>query len=114
MEWAAEAKLGAALGFFLCAALHQAVVREHVLHAHLAFDLVKTHPLCHTWYPFVTCVNTVGAAFTVAKWAKNTRPSPYWRGACCVWISFFFCRLVCFLCVAVRVATRSPPSLRMK
>src|SRR2546428_14164256 len=90
MEWAAEAKLGAALGFFLCTALHQAVVREHVSHAHLAFDFVKTHPLCHTWSPFVTCVNTVGSAFTVAKRAENTRPSLYWRGACCFLDLFFF------------------------
>ena len=49
-------------------------MREHVFDAHLAFYLVKTHPLCHTWFPFATHVKVVGSPFTVAKRAENTRP----------------------------------------
>ena len=52
MEWASKAQLYPALTRFRCSTLHQGVVREHISDAHLAFDLVKTHPLCHTWSPF--------------------------------------------------------------
>ena len=53
MERAAKAQLHALLGRLLGSLLHQAVVREHISDAHLAFYLFKTYPLlCHTVYPF--------------------------------------------------------------
>ena len=74
MEWTSDAQFHTLLRVSLCTSLHEAVVCEHILDAHLIFYLVKVYPLCHTCCLFRDVLKVRLPLFTVAKRAENTRP----------------------------------------
>src|SRR5712691_8551196 len=53
MEWTSDAQFHTLLRVSLRTSLHEAVVCEHLCDAYLTFYLVKVHPLCHTFCPFL-------------------------------------------------------------